>query len=388
MNISTQFERTGTRSDVDDLQTPCLLLDRLHMDRNINRLRAHLARFGVVFRPHLKTAKSIEVAKRMISEPTGPAMVSTLREAEQFAAAGITDLVYGVGIAPGKLGRIVEMRRQGIDLAMILDSIEQAWAVGEAAAQSGLRLEALIEIDSDGHRAGLQPDSPAVIACAEALVKAGGTLRGVVTHAGDSYNIPGDAAIIRAAEQERAGAVAAAERLRAAGFPCPTVSVGSTPTAHFVQNLDGVTEVRAGNFVFFDLVMADLGVCSQDDIALSVLATIIGRQSERGRLFIDAGWMALSRDRSTAGRTIDQGYGVVCDEAGRPFGDVIVTEVSQEHGTVQVRPGSSGVLPDLPVGAKIRILPNHACATGAQHQHYEVVDNGRLVAEWPRFSGW
>ncbi|MDE2349411.1 MAG: DSD1 family PLP-dependent enzyme, partial [Gammaproteobacteria bacterium] len=152
----------------------------------------------------------------------------------------------------------------------------------------------------------------------------------------------------------------------------------------------GVTEVRAGVFVFFDLVMHGIGVCAIDDIALSVLATVIGRRTEKGWLLIDAGWMALSRDRGTARHPVDQGYGVVCDVEGRPVGDLIVSDASQEHGIVSARPGSGSRLPDLPIGTRVRILPNHACATGAQHDCYHVVRPGsrELFATWPRMRGW
>src|SRR5690606_16930690 len=116
----------------------------------------------------------------------------------------------------------------------------------------------------------------------------------------------------------------------------------STPTAHFAENLEGVTEVRAGVYAFFDLVMAGLGVCTLNDIALSVLATVIGHQHDRGWIMVDAGWMAMSRDRGTASQQIDQGYGVVCDLQGKPFGDLIMTQANQEHGILALRPGARG----------------------------------------------
>ena len=189
---------------------------------------------------------------------------------------------------------------------------------------------------------------------------------------------------------ERASAVQAATILRDAGFACPVVSVGSTPTAHFAESLEGVTEVRAGVFVFFDLVMAGIGVCQIDDIALSVLGTVIGHQPEKGWILVDAGWMAMSRDRGTAKQKVDQGYGLVCDIDGKPYGDLILSDANQEHGIISVRPGSNASLPDLPIGTRVRILPNHACATGAQHDAYHVVrgDSDRIEAVWPRFGGW
>jgi D-serine deaminase-like pyridoxal phosphate-dependent protein len=192
------------------------------------------------------------------------------------------------------------------------------------------------------------------------------------------------------AAQERDAVVAAASALRAAGMRCPVVSVGSTPTATYAENLAGVTEVRAGVFVFFDLVMAGLQVCMLADIAISVLASVIGHQRDKGWIIVDAGWMALSRDRGTARQKIDQGYGLVCDARGRPYADLIVADANQEHGIVALRPGARGALPELPLGAQLRILPNHACATGAQHQSYHLVrgDADAISATWPRIGGW
>jgi D-serine deaminase-like pyridoxal phosphate-dependent protein len=360
------------------------------MGRNIDRLAARAAGLGVGLRPHLKTAKSIDVARRMLAGGNGVATVSTLREAEVFAAAGVRDIVYAVGISPQKLERVVALRRSGCDLAVLLDSMEQAEAVAAASRAAGERIPALIEIDSDDHRAGLRPDDPGVVAVGRALHEGGAEVRGVLTHAGGSYDSVGVDAHAAWAERERAAVVGASEALRASGLPCPVVSVGSTPTAHAARDLTGVTEVRAGVHVFFDLVMAGLGVCGIDDIALSVLTTVIGHQRSKGWTLIDAGWMALSRDRGTASQEVDQGYGVVCDESGRIMPDLIVRQTSQEHGVIARRDGAEGTAPEAPVGTRLRILPNHACATAAQHASYHVLpaDPDARLVEWARFGGW
>ncbi|HEX3126485.1 MAG TPA: alanine racemase, partial [Thermoanaerobaculia bacterium] len=245
-------------------------------------------------------------------------------------------------------------------------------------------------IDSDGHRAGLRPGDPRLLEIGRILHQGGAELRGVMTHAGGSYDHPGADALTAAAEQERAAVVQCAEALRDAGLPCPVVSVGSTPTAHFARDLTGVTEVRAGVYVFHDLVMAGLGVCALDDIAISVLATVIGHQPEKGWVLTDAGWMALSRDRGTANQPVDQGYGLVCDLQGQPYPDVLLVRATQEHGALALREGSNETLPDLPVGTLVRLLPNHACATAAQHDRYHLLDEDgkRITAVWPRFGGW
>jgi D-serine deaminase-like pyridoxal phosphate-dependent protein len=232
------------------------------------------------------------------------------------------------------------------------------------------------------------PDDPALVDVASAL-RDGAVLRGVMTHAGGSYNCRSEEALVAMAEQERAGAVHAAARLRAAGHDAPVVSVGSTPTALSARSLAGVTEVRAGVFVFFDLVMAGVGVCREDDIALSVLATVIGHRHDTGWLITDAGWMAMSRDRGTAKQPVDQGYGVVLDVDGRPLRGWWMSDANQEHGILSRRDGAPVDFARFPIGCRVRILPNHACATAAQHDAYHVVDGTRdVAASWPRFSGW
>ena len=372
------------------LTTPCLVLDEAKMTRNIDRLADRAQDLGVVLRPHLKTGKSVDVAHRILTEGSGPATVSTLAEAEVFAAAGIHDIVYAVGIAPQKLDRVLALIRSGCDLTVILDSVAQAEAVAAASRDARIPIPAMIEIDSDEHRGGLRADDPVLITIGTTLHKGESELRGVLAHAGESYGAVGVEAQAVFAEMERAATVTAAEHLRAAGLPCPVVSVGSTPTAHSASHLDGVTELRAGVYVFFDLVMAGIGVCKIDDIAMSVLTTVIGHQPDRGWMLVDAGWMAMSRDRGTSTQAIDQGYGVVCDAHGTVLEDLIIIQANQEHGVIACRPGSKVSLPELALGTQLRILPNHACATAAQHGSYNVLslEEGAPLLEWPRFGGW
>ena len=367
-----------------DLDTPRLILDATRMEANVARLKRHLSGLGVGLRPHVKTCKSIDVARRLMASASGPITVSTLKEAEQFLAHGVTDILYAVGIAPGKLNHVQSLRDQGADLCVVVDSVEAAHAV--AMRHAGI--PALIEIDCDGHRAGVKPGDGALLDIADALAN-GAALRGVMTHAGESYRCTSTEAIAAMAEQERCAAVDSARVLRDAGYAAPIVSVGSTPTATFARNLEGVTEVRAGVFVFQDLVMAGLGVCAVEDIAVSVLATVIGHRKDRGWIVTDAGWMALSRDRGTAQQAVDQGYGLVCDEDGRVIGDLIVADANQEHGIVARRGGGDLDAMQYPLGTRLRILPNHACATVAQHDTYHVVRQAtEVVDRWPRFGGW
>lgn len=366
-----------------DIPTPALLLDRPKLERNIARLKARLDGLGVTLRPHMKTAKSVDVLRLVGADAI---TVSTLAEAEAFAGAGAIDILYAVGLAPAKIGRVRALRARGIDLSVIVDNVAAAEAI---AASAGPPVPVLIEIDTDGCRAGVAPEERATLLAIGRALTGGAQLRGVMTHGGGSYDAPGEAAHMAAAERERAGVVAAAETLRAAGLPCPVVSVGSTPTAYAARDLNGVTEVRAGVYMFGDLVQAGLGVIGIGEIALSVLASVIGHRRDKGWILVDAGWTALSRDRGTAGQEVDQGYGLVCAVDGTPWPDLIVENVNQEHGIIAMRPGSRATLPELGVGEQVRILPNHACPTATQHDRYHVLDaDGAVEAVWPRFGGW
>ena len=374
---------------LNQLETPCLVLERGKLERNIARMRDHLAKLKVGLRPHVKTAKSYDVARLAIKGQPGGITVSTLKEAEQFFAHGITDILYAVGITPNKLDHVAALKRRGADITIILDNVESARIVAARGVALGIKFPALIEIDSDGHRSGVKPDDAVLLDIGRILEGGGTQLRGIMTHAGDSYNCDTVEKIRAMAVRERDAVVRCAARLRAAGLPCPIVSVGSTPTATYSEDLTGVTEVRAGVYMFFDLVMAGLNVCKVDDIAVSVLATVIGHQPDKGWIITDAGWMALSADRGTAGQAVDQYYGLVCDADGQPYPDLVVLRANQEHGILAARPGSGANIPDIKVGDRIRILPNHACATAAQHDQYHVIEPDNSVsAIWPRFRGW
>ncbi len=371
------------------LPTPTLLLEQGKMHANIERMTRALKPLGVDLRPHVKTCKSPEIVREMTKGWSEAVTVSTMREAEEMFAAGYRDILYAVGIVPAKLPQVERLTREGAMVTVIVDSVEAAQAVSDYGRDHGLSVPVLIEIDCDGHRAGLPPDDRAMLVhIGSILGRQGAELRGVMTHGGGSYDLRGLEALERHSELERDGAVEAAQALRAAGLPCPIVSVGSTPTALFAEDLSGVTEVRVGVYVFQDLVMSGIGVCTPDEIAISVLTRVIGHQPKRGSMIVDAGWMALSRDRGTANHEIDQGYGLVCDVAGNIREDLVVATANQEHGIIVDRGGKTLRPADYPIGSLVRILPNHACATAAQHDSYQLVEGDRIAGVLPRFRGW
>ena len=374
-----------------DLDTPSLILDRSVLDRNAAAMTGRAHALGVKLRPHLKTAKSADVAKIAVKDNFGGITVSTLKEAEYFAAAGFSDIVYAVSIVPAKLPRIASLLRSGVDLAVVTDRIDVARALGEKCVQLGVEVPVLIELDTGEHRSGLAPDSDEIVPLGALLHESPGvSLRGVLTHAGHSYGCRSIEAVRDVAEQERAATVGAAQRLRAAGLPCPVVSVGSTPTAVHARNLEGVTELRCGVYMFGDVFQSEIHSCGRGDIAVSVLATVIGHREDLGCALIDAGALALSKDRSTGAEGLpeDVGFGLVTDADGRERIDGMrVNRVYQEHGLI----GCDGAFPfhRLPIGTRVRVFPNHVCLTAAMYDAYQVVDGGdEVVANWPRVNGW
>jgi D-serine deaminase-like pyridoxal phosphate-dependent protein len=378
--------------NLHELPTPAALVDAAQMQRNIDRMQQRMNTLGVAFRPHVKTTKCLPIVQAQIAAGARGITVSTLKEAEQFFAAGITDILYAVGMAPNKLVQAASLMRRGCALQIIVDSPVAARAVTEFGREQNLVFSVLIEIDTDGHRSGIQPEQEVLLEVGR-ILHAAGALHGVMTHAGASYGCNTPEALEAMAEQERARCVRAAERLRAAGLACPVVSVGSTPTALSARALPGVTEVRAGVYVFFDLVMANIGVCGLQDVALSVLTTVIGHQADKGWAIVDAGWMAMSRDRGTQAQLTDYGYGQVCDEQGQAIGGYTLTGANQEHGILSRSDGAvdQDIATRFPVGMQLRVLPNHACATAAQFPSYFAINAGDAdpaVQEWPRFYGW
>jgi len=372
-----------------DIDTPAAIVSLPRIQRNIARMQQQADALGVRFRPHVKTSKCADVVAAQLAAGAAGITVSTLKEADQFFARGVTDILYAVGMAPHRLAHALDLRQRGCALQILTDSVEGARAIAEYGRAHGHAFEVLIEIDTDGHRSGIKPGEDLLLEVGRVLHEGGMRLAGVLTHAGSSYELHTPEALAALAEQERSGCVQAAERLRAAGLPCPVVSVGSTPTALEAASLEGVTELRAGVYVFFDLVMRNVGVCRTEDIALSVLTTVIGHQADKGWAIVDAGWMAMSRDRGTGKQQRDYGYGQVCTVDGVPIEGYLLLAANQEHGILS-REGAAD--PDIaarfPAGTRLRILPNHACATGAQFPAYQALAADGTVQTWERFHGW
>ncbi|MFQ5625600.1 MAG: alanine racemase, partial [Methyloligellaceae bacterium] len=279
-------------------------------------------------------------------------------------------------------------RATGARILLVSDSVELVTAAGPIAGELKANFEFLIEVDCGDHRSGVPPASPQLLDVASAFKEASHlSLAGVMTHAGYSYATDKPDELAAIAESERAAAAGSADVLRTGGHDCAIVSVGSTPTVLHAKHLQGVSEARAGVYLFWDLAQVSRNICKLDDIAVSVLATVIGHNKTGKALVLDAGGLALSKDISANSFMPDAKYGYVCDvKTGEHYPGLSVLDVYQEHGMVPV-PDESW-FGRLPIGSQVRVLPNHTCMTCAAYDAYDVVRGGEIAEHWLRVNGW
>lgn len=372
-----------------EAETPAIVLDKGKVRDNCERLKRRCRTLGVRLRPHMKTLKSIDAARMAVDPSHGGVAVATLNEAEYFAQHGFVDIQYAVCISADKLPRAARILANASRFSFFLDSLETARAVADFARDHGVAFRVWLEIDSGEHRTGVDPDDPALLAIAHALGNSPVRIEGVATHAGHSYAAASPAELRGVAEQERLAVARAAERLRAAGISAEGVSAGSTPTAMHLLEAKGMTELRAGVYMAGDLFQVAFGSLELDQVAVTVLATVISHNQKVNQVVIDAGGLALSKDRSTAaGPGPDMRYGLVLDALGRPIAsDLTVVDVHQEHGEIR----SSTRLPfeKLPIGSRVRVVPNHICMTAAMYDNYLIVDGTDAIVDvWERTNGW
>jgi D-serine deaminase-like pyridoxal phosphate-dependent protein len=372
--------------DIGALPTPSLLLDLPRVRRNAERVRDIAKRNGVRLRPHIKTHKCIEVGRIQTEGFDGSITVSTLEEVRAFAANGFIDITYAVPIEPGKFAEAIEIRRAGVALNLLTDDAETVGGLNEVAGKAGVDFDVLVKIDCGTHRVGVEPQTLAAVEIPRTISDAKHLrFAGILTHAGHSYDVKTKEEIVDVARHERDSMVELAERLRNQGIDVPTVSIGSTPTITHVDHLEGIDEVRPGNYIFFDGFQATLGSCGLEETALTVLTAVIHKDPSRNKLVVDAGAIALSKDRGPIGLDPGCGYGHVLNVEGNETG-MRVSGMSQEHGEVDGRDFAG--FETIKVGDRLRVLANHSCLTAAQHDHYNVVEDGEIVDRWQVHRGW
>ena len=343
-----------------DIETPALVVDLDRLQANVDRMSEVVRSRGLELRPHAKTHKCIEIAAMQRQAGATGLTVATLSEAEVFADAGFTDLLVAYPVLPN--GRKAERLRRLVDKANLYVGVDNAaGAAAIARAASGRTVQVVLEVDSGQHRTGVAASD--VVRLAEQCDSLGLRVTGVFTHGGHSYKDP--AAPAPAAVDEGAALAEAHDQLRAAGFDITSVSAGSTPTSG-TQRPAQVTEERPGSYVFYDRQQLALGVCTPDQLAVSVAATVVS--TGHGRFVVDAGSKALAMDRPEW----LAGHGWIPS-----LGDAKVVTLSEHHGIVE------GASTPPAVGDVVLVTPNHVCNVVNLFDEYVVTRAGEVVDRWP-----
>ncbi len=373
-------------NDLQTLKTPCLVLDLERVQQNAERVSSVALRNKVRLRPHIKTHKCIEVGRIQTAQQSGAVTTSTLAEVWAFAKHGFNDFTYAVPIEPGKFAEAIEIIKSGVKLNLLTDDLDTTMALNETAKVAGLKLNLFLKVDCGYHRCGVSPNSTEALELPRNISEASNlNFAGILTHAGHSYHAHSVAEIAEIAGQERDLMVALAAKLRSENIEVPCVSIGSTPTINHVDHLRGIDEIRPGNYIFFDAFQATLGSCGFEDCALTVLAAVTHRNLEQKKIIVDAGAIALSKDRGAVEFDANCGYGRVLDLDGSELG-LRVDSLSQEHGVFFVN--DEQTFNHLKVGSRVRILANHSCLSAAQHRHYNILENSEIVDKWEIHRGW
>lgn len=380
---------------IDDLPTPCVLIEARRLEANLQRMQARADAQGVHLRPHTKTHKSVALARRQQAQGARGITVAKVGEAETFVAHGFDDvrLAYTV-VGADKHARLLALMDQA-RVSFCVDTPAGARAASDVYAAQERQAEVLVEVDVGYGRCGVPWDRAESVDFVRLVSDLPGLrLTGLLTHAGQSYHGPregetAEAALRRVAAEERDRMLAFTRRLHAAGIPGVVpdgtfeVSIGSTPSMRYFENVTSeegfrVTEVRPGNYVFLDAMQVGLGVAAWPDCALTVLATVISKHRADGqeRLFLDAGKKVLNTDTGYG----TEGYGVLLynPRTMQPLPHARLAGLSEEHGWVHVAGGAT-----LEVGDRVRLVPNHACVVVNTQARLYLVDGDEVVDVLP-----
>jgi len=345
------------------VETPSVCVDRALMELNIQRMASGLKEKGVAFRPHVKSHKSLAIARRQLAAGAIGLTTATIGEAEVFVNGGVKDILiaYPLWVTDAKAARIRALLDRAT-IAVGVSSVEGARNLGSKIGDA--RLNVLVEVESGESRTGVT-DPGAALAVAEAAATGGLVIKGVFTHGGHSY-AGADAAEVAAADEGRA-LLAAAAALRAAGYDVETMSAGSTPTA-LLGSAGTVTEERPGTFVFGDRQQVALGAHRAADVALFVAATVV---QVSGRQFVlDAGAKVFTKDLP---KTLD-GFGAL-----PAYPDSRIDRLYDHHAVVTA---ASGRVPSI--GERVAVIPNHVCPVSNLTDEFVVLDeHGEEVDRWP-----
>jgi D-serine deaminase-like pyridoxal phosphate-dependent protein len=358
------------------LRTPCVLIDRVRMERNLDRMQAAASRRGLRLRPHAKTHKSVDLARRQIAGGAVGICCAKLGEAEVFAAAGIEDIRLPYPLNPVNAERVVELLDR-TRLSFIVDHPQVARGWSDAMRREGREVDVLVKVDVGFHRCGIDPDDEGAadfVATVAALP--GLRLRGLLSHAGQAYGASSEAELRSIAECEVRTLRALADDVRRRGVAIDEISIGATPPIRYSVEQEGMTEIRPGNYIYFDRTQVTLGAAAWDDCALTVLARAVSRPAE-DRIILDSGSKTLTNDLAR-GFAPAPGYGTVLTSiagAQHPDESLRIERLSEEHATVRALDGRHRLQP----GDLVRVVPNHSCVVSNLVESAWLVDGEQVV---------
>lgn len=362
---------------ITDLRTPAVLVDVNRAKANIARMQALASANGRRLRPHAKTHKSPLVAQWQLEAGAAGICCAKPGEAEVFADAGVRDIRLPYPVHPSNADRIVRLLDR-VQLSIVVDLAETARLWSAAMTKAGRTLDVLVKVDVGFHRCGIDPHRPdAADVVADVATLPGLRLKGLLSHAGHCYLAASPEEVRRIAEEEARTLRDLADRARAKGASIEEISVGATPTAAHSASLDGITELRPGNYVYYDRMQVGIGAASLADCALTVLATVVTKHKDR--VIFDSGSKTLTSDGA---RGSARGFGAVfagIEEASALDDGLVIERLSEEHATVRIVDGTTR----LQVGDRVRILPNHSCVVSNLVDEVVLVDGTAVVDRMP-----
>lgn len=366
-----------------DLVTPCLLIDKKRLLMNIERMAQKADENGVALRPHIKTHKCIEIAELQREHGAGGLTVSTLDEASIFADAGFNDITYAVPVTSNKISAALAVADK-TELKLLVDSQQAVEDLNDRCKEFGTIMDILLKVDCGYHRCGVDPQSNTSIKLVQKIANSSHLrFRGILTHAGHSYSAQNHRQLAEIAHQEQQVMVDFAHKLKTENknFKPEIVSIGSTPTMSIKEKImEGITEIRPGNYMFYDYSQVKIGSCKLEDCALTALASVVGKYDDY--LVIDAGATALSKDLGPSDREGVQQFGRIYSDYDENLlhSSLSIESLSQEHGKVRFIDQSN--VTNLEISSILRILPNHSCLTANLHDYYYILEDSEIVDKW------
>ncbi len=362
-----------------DLDTPQVLIEQPRLLANVDRLQSAAAARGLRLRPHAKTHKSPVIARWQLERGAVGVCCAKLGEAEVFAEAGVEDIRLPYPLNPSKAPRLLALMDRA-RISFIVDHLGVARGWSEVMQRAGRSVDVLIKVDVGFHRCGIDPALPGALEFVkEVSALPGLRFRGLLSHAGHGYNSRSEQDVERVAREEAHTLRTLANAARGAGIEVAEVSVGATPTLRYSLAEDGLTELRPGNYVYYDRSQVGLGAAAITDCALTVLATVVSKPAD-DRIILDSGSKTLTTDRAR-GWSDPEGFGAVFPQpdATDPDDTLVVERLSEEHAVVHAASGTTPLEP----GDRVRILPNHSCVVSNMVDAVQLVDGLTVLGPLP-----